>query len=65
MGMMVIGSEMASFTIAGLLIDWAAGTMPWFTIGMTLFGFVGSFFQLMQIARRLNAPPAEQPRNPP
>ena len=63
-GMMVIGSEMASFTIVGLLIDFAAGTMPWFTVGLTLFGFLAAFMQLLQIARKLNQP-AENAKGPP
>lgn len=56
MGMMVIGSEMASFTIVGLVIDFAAGTMPWFTVGLTLLGFVTAFTQLLGMARKLNPP---------
>ena len=32
---MVVGSEMASFTVVGLLVDFALGTMPGFTITLT------------------------------
>lgn len=56
MGMMVIGSEMASFTIVGLVIDFAAGTMPWFTVGLTLFGCFAAFMQLFQMAKKLGQP---------
>jgi F0F1-type ATP synthase assembly protein I len=54
-GFMVAGSEMASFTILGLLIDYAAGTMPWFTIVLTLLGLVAAFFQLKRMAKTLAA----------
>jgi F0F1-type ATP synthase assembly protein I len=58
---MVLGSEMASFTVVGLLVDYALGTMPGFTIGLTLFGFVAAFFQLLRIARRMSEPPGTKP----
>jgi F0F1-type ATP synthase assembly protein I len=59
-GLMVAGSEMASFTILGLLLDYGLGTMPGFTIGLTLLGLVVAFFHLVQMAQALAAkkPPA-------
>ena len=39
-GLMVVGSEMVSFTLLGLLVDYFLGTMPGFTIGLTLLGLV-------------------------
>lgn len=50
---MVIGSEMASFTIVGLVIDLLAGTMPWFTIGLTLLGFLAAFMHLVRMANAM------------
>jgi F0F1-type ATP synthase assembly protein I len=32
-------TEMVAPVVLGLLIDWAAGTMPWLTIGGVLAGF--------------------------
>jgi F0F1-type ATP synthase assembly protein I len=57
-GLMVIGSEMVSFTLLGLFLDLVVfGTLPWFTIGLTLLGFVAAFTQLLRIARKMAAPP--------
>lgn len=44
----MIGSQMAGFTILGVLIDWAAGSVPWATCLGTLFGFVAAFIQLIR-----------------
>jgi F0F1-type ATP synthase assembly protein I len=54
-GLMVAGSEMVSFTLLGLLLDYAFGTMPGFTIGLTLLGLVAAFFQLTKLAKALAA----------
>lgn len=52
-GLMVAGSEMVSFTLLGLLLDYALDTMPWLTIGLTLLGLVAAFFQLTKLAKAL------------
>lgn len=54
-GLMVAGSEMATFTVLGLILDYALGTMPGFTIGLTLLGLVAAFFQLTRLAKTLAA----------
>jgi F0F1-type ATP synthase assembly protein I len=54
-GLMVVGSEMASFTILGLLLDAGFGTMPGFTIGLTLFGLGVAFFHLVKMSQALAA----------
>lgn len=63
LGFMVAGSEMGSFTIFGLLLDYAFGTMPGFTIGMTLLGLAVAFFHLTRMAKALTGkkptPPAD------
>jgi F0F1-type ATP synthase assembly protein I len=57
-GLMVIGSEMVSFTLLGLFLDLVVfGTIPWFTVGLTLLGFVAAFTQLIRIARKMTQPP--------
>jgi F0F1-type ATP synthase assembly protein I len=61
-GFMVAGSEMASFTLLGLLIDYLAGTMPGFTIGLTLFGLAAAFWHLVKISKAIAAkkqPPSQ------
>jgi F0F1-type ATP synthase assembly protein I len=65
-GLMVVGTEMASFTLMGLLADYFLGTMPGFTIGLTLLGLAVAFFHLVTISRALTAK-ANQPKttNPP
>ena len=62
-GLMVAGSEMASFTIVGLLLDFALGTMPGLTIGLTLLGLVVAFFHLVKMSQALAKKP-EPPRGP-
>ena len=66
LGFLMAGSETASFAVLGLLIDYFAGTMPGFTIGLTLLGLVASFYHLTQMAKALSAkklpkPPTEKP----
>ncbi len=51
---MIVGSEMASFTAVGLLIDYLVGSMPAFTICLTLIGVVASFYQLMVMAKAIS-----------
>jgi F0F1-type ATP synthase assembly protein I len=53
-GLMVMGSEMAGFTILGLLLDFALGTIPWLTVAFTVFGFGVVFFHLMRMAKALS-----------
>jgi F0F1-type ATP synthase assembly protein I len=52
-GFMLAGSEMVAFTIFGLLIDYALGTMPWFTIGLTLLGLAAAFAALLRMSKAL------------
>ena len=47
----VLGTQMVGFTIAGIAIDYVAGTMPWLTITLTILGFVVVFAQLMKLAQ--------------
>lgn len=58
---LVVGSEMASFAIFGLLIDYYFGTMPGFTIGLTLLGLVTSFYHLLQMAKVLGKKGSKPP----
>jgi F0F1-type ATP synthase assembly protein I len=60
-GFMVAGSEMVSFTVVGLLIDYAIGTMPGFTIGLTLLGVATAFWHLMKLSKSLAAKPKPPP----
>lgn len=59
---LVVGSEMASFAILGLVLDYFLGTMPGFTIGLTLFGLVVSFYHLVRMAKVLGA--KQSPKSP-
>jgi F0F1-type ATP synthase assembly protein I len=60
-GFLVAGSEMASFALLGLLLDYALGTMPGFTIGLTLAGTAVAFYQLVKMSKAL----AEKKSGPP
>lgn len=63
-GLMVIGSEMASFTIVGLLLDFALRTMPWLTILFTLSGLAVAFFHLVKMSQSLTAKKPPDSSNP-
>lgn len=64
-GLMVAGSEMASFTILGLLLDYALGSMPWATIGLTLVGLAVAFYHLVKMSQALAAKKPEPPASGP
>ena len=49
-------SALTGPVLLGLLIDWLAHTMPWFTVGGVLVGMVGLFVLLIRFA---------QPKEPP
>ena len=59
-GLMVVGSEMASFAVLGLLLDFGLGTMPGFTIGLTLLGLVVAFYHLVKMSQALAAQSKQQ-----
>jgi F0F1-type ATP synthase assembly protein I len=60
-GLLVAGSEMVSFALVGLLLDWAFGTMPILTITFTLLGALAAFYLVVKMAgslgRRRRTPP--------
>lgn len=59
-GLMIAGSEMASSTVLGLILDFSLGTMPGFTIGLTLAGMCVAFFHLVKMSQAL----AKKPEKP-
>jgi F0F1-type ATP synthase assembly protein I len=44
-------STLTGPALLGLLIDWAAGTLPWFTVGGVLVGMAGLFVILLRFAQ--------------
>lgn len=60
-GFMLAGSEMVAFTVIGLLLDYALGTMPWFTIVLTLLGLAAAFFALVRLSKTLTAKKQKDP----
>jgi F0F1-type ATP synthase assembly protein I len=61
LGLMLIGSEMVSFTIFGLMLDYFLHTMPGFTIGLTLMGLAAAFLHMKQMAKRLAEKKPKEP----
>ncbi len=55
----VLGMEMAGFTVAGVLIDWLTGWLPWATITLTLLGVVAAFVHLFRTVRKASRPGPE------
>ena len=60
-GYFVAGSEMASFTVVGLLLDYLLGSLPALTIGLTLLGVVVAFWHLLKMSKALAAKKDQQP----
>ena len=50
-GYAVVGSEMVSFTLLGLVIDYFAGTMPWATVVLTPLGLVVAMVHLVRMTK--------------
>lgn len=48
-GLLVVGSEMVSFTIAGLILDKVLNSMPWATVVFTLLGVLAAFLHLVRM----------------
>jgi F0F1-type ATP synthase assembly protein I len=48
-GLLVVGSEMVSFTVVGLLLDYALNSMPWATVVFTLLGVLAAFMHLVRM----------------
>jgi len=61
MGFMIVGSEMVSFTLLGLLLDYAFGTLPVLTVCITLLGVGVAFFHLIKMAQTLTRKKAKPP----
>ena len=58
-GLMVAGSEMAGFTVLGVVLDlFAFDSMPWCTVGLTLLGCVAAFAHLVAMVKAKTVPPA-------
>jgi len=51
MGFLLVGSEMVTFTLFGLLLDYLIGSMPGCTIAFTLLGVAFAFFHLTKMAK--------------
>ena len=54
--LLVTGSEMVSFTVAGLILDYLLGSMPWATVGLTLLGVLAAFLHLVRVVNPPNRP---------
>jgi F0F1-type ATP synthase assembly protein I len=55
-GLMVLGSEMAGFTVIGLVLDYALNTLPWITVSLTVIGLLVVFMHMMQYAKSFTKP---------
>lgn len=65
LGLMAVGSEMAGFTVVGVVLDlYVFGSLPWLTIGLTLLGVAVAFAHLYRFAKTYGQPPARKPGGP-
>jgi F0F1-type ATP synthase assembly protein I len=55
----VLGSELAGATVAGVLLDWWLGTLPWLTIIGTFAGLMMAFVHMAQLLKA--KPPENKP----
>jgi F0F1-type ATP synthase assembly protein I len=46
------GMEMVAPLVLGLIIDYYAGSRPWFTVGGLILGFVGSLMHIVLLTNR-------------
>jgi F0F1-type ATP synthase assembly protein I len=53
----------AGMLLLGALIDWLAGTRPWWMLGLGLLGLVVGMYRFIRDAMRMNAS-ANRPRPP-
>ena len=51
LGLVVIGSELVSFSLVGIALDYFAGTKGGFTAGATLLGMVASVALTVRLLR--------------
>ena len=57
----VLGMEMAGFTVAGVVIDLLAGSLPWATVVLTLLGMVAAFLHMTRLVKPGPPPGGEVP----
>ena len=50
-----VGLEMVAPLVAGLMIDYFAGTLPWLTLAGIVFGFVGGITHIVALTNKQNA----------
>lgn len=56
---LMIGSEMAGFTIVGVILDLWLDVLPWLTVVLTLLGMIAGMWHLWQVTqKRQQAPPS-------
>ena len=51
-----IGSEMVGFTLCGILLDWLIGSLPVFTVILTLGGMTLAMWHLAKWAKARSRP---------
>ncbi len=59
-----VGMEMVIPTALGLVVDHYVGTMPWITIVLTVFGFVGGLVHLVVLLQMKAKKDEESGRQP-
>lgn len=61
-GFVVIGSELVTFTLMGVALDYVFDTSPWLVVAFTLLGFGAAIWLTMRL---LNAEAAARRAGPP
>ena len=51
LGLAVIGSELVAFTLAGVAIDYFAGTRGGFTVGLMMLGLVAAVLLTVRLLK--------------
>ena len=50
-GFVVIGSELVTFAVMGVGLDYALGTGPWLTAGLTLLGMLAAVLLTVRLLK--------------
>jgi len=51
-GLIVVGSEVTTFALAGIVFDYLFGTAPWCTIGLTVLGLIAAVLLTIRLLKK-------------
>ena len=64
-GFAVIGSELVTFTVMGVALDYVFRSSPWLTVSLTLLGLVAAVLLTVRLLKAEAAAKPNRPGRPP